>query len=178
MSLVKDDHVVQAFAADTPDQPFDIGVLLRTPGCDHDVLDLHMPHPLPKRGAVDAIVVSQEIPWCLVPGEGFDDLLCGRSCTARVRIMNWVFSKWTRLIQIILSASLQSGFHGFGHRLMALCRHTASAESHDHRPQPCRVLMASGAAATVAHGTGAPLSGSTHDRSGRRPLQVSVAATV
>ena len=77
MSLVQDDHVVQAFAADTPDQPFDIGVLPRTPGCDHDVLDSHMPNPLPKRGTVDAIAVSQEIPWCLVPGEGFDDLLCG-----------------------------------------------------------------------------------------------------
>jgi hypothetical protein len=27
MSLVQDDHVVQAFAADTPAQPFDVGVL-------------------------------------------------------------------------------------------------------------------------------------------------------
>src|SRR6266576_5819102 len=31
MPLVQDDHVVQAFAADAPDQPFDVGVLPRTP---------------------------------------------------------------------------------------------------------------------------------------------------
>src|SRR5918996_3447337 len=36
MSLVQDDHVVQAFAADTSDQPFDVWVLPRTPGGDHD----------------------------------------------------------------------------------------------------------------------------------------------
>jgi SNF2 Helicase protein len=100
------------------------------------------------------------------------------SCTARVRVMNRVFSKLARLIQIIFSASLQSGSHGFSHCVMALCRHTASAGSHDHRPQARQVRTASRAAATVAHGTGAPLSSSTHDRSGRRPWQVSVAATV
>jgi hypothetical protein len=77
MSLVQDDHLVQAFAAETPDEPFDGGILPRTPGGDHDVFDPHVPHSLSKRGAVDAIAVSQERPWRLVPGEGFDDLLCG-----------------------------------------------------------------------------------------------------
>ena len=75
--------------------------------------------------------------------------------------MNRVFPERTRLIQITLSASLQPAFHGFSHRVMALCRHTASAENHDHRPQTRRVLTVSGAMATVAYGTGAPLSGST-----------------
>ena len=32
MSLVYDNHVVQAVAADTPDEPFDIGILPRIPG--------------------------------------------------------------------------------------------------------------------------------------------------
>ena len=32
MALVQDDHVIQAFTADTPDEPFDIGVLPRIPG--------------------------------------------------------------------------------------------------------------------------------------------------
>ena len=35
MALVQDDHVIQAFAADTPDEPLDVGVLPRTPGGDH-----------------------------------------------------------------------------------------------------------------------------------------------
>ena len=67
MSLVQDDHVIQTFAAETPDEPFDVWVLPRTPGGDHDVFDPHVPHPLPKRGAVDTVSVPQEIARCLVP---------------------------------------------------------------------------------------------------------------
>ena len=48
MLLVQDDHVVQAFGADTPDEPFDVGVLPRTPWGDHDFFDPHVPHSLPK----------------------------------------------------------------------------------------------------------------------------------
>ena len=75
MALVQDDHVVQAFAADTPDQPLDVWILPRTPWGDHDLLDPHVPHPLPKRGTVDAITVAQQIPRGFVPWEGFHDLL-------------------------------------------------------------------------------------------------------
>jgi hypothetical protein len=32
MSFVQDDRVVQAFAADTPDQPLDVWILPQTPG--------------------------------------------------------------------------------------------------------------------------------------------------
>ena len=77
MSLVQDDHVVQAFAADTPDQPLDVRILPRTPRGDHDLLDPHVPHPLPKGGAVDAVAIAQEIPRGLVPREGVNDLLGG-----------------------------------------------------------------------------------------------------
>jgi hypothetical protein len=77
MSLVQDNHVVQAFTANTPDQPFDVGVLSRTPGGDYHFFDPYILHPLPKRGAVDMISVSQEIPWRLVPGECVHDLLRG-----------------------------------------------------------------------------------------------------
>jgi hypothetical protein len=34
MSLVQDDHVIEAVAADTPDEPFDVWILPRTPGGD------------------------------------------------------------------------------------------------------------------------------------------------
>src|SRR5262245_34284699 len=77
MLLVEDDRVVQAFAADTPDQPLHIGVLPRTPGGDHDLLDSHMLDPLPKGGAIDAVPIAQQISWGLVPREGVDDLLRG-----------------------------------------------------------------------------------------------------
>ena len=75
MARVQDDHVVQAVAADTPDESFDVGVLPRSPGSNQYFFNAHMPHPLPKRGAVDTISVSQEIPWRLVLGEGVHDLL-------------------------------------------------------------------------------------------------------
>jgi hypothetical protein len=77
MLLVQDDHVVQAFTADTSDQPFDVRVLPRTPWGDDHFSDPHVPYSLPKRGTVDAIPIVQEIPRGLVPREGIDDLLCG-----------------------------------------------------------------------------------------------------
>ena len=77
MSLVQDDHMVQTFAAETPDQPLDVRILPRTPGGDQHVFDPHVPHPLPKRGTVDAVPITQEILRCLVPREGINDLLGG-----------------------------------------------------------------------------------------------------
>ena len=77
MSLMQDHHVVQACAADTPDQPCNLGVLPRTPRGDHDVFDAHVLHPLPKRGAGGAVPIAREIPWGVVPREGLDGLLCG-----------------------------------------------------------------------------------------------------
>jgi hypothetical protein len=46
MSLVQDDHVVQAVAADTPNQPFDVGVLPRTPRRDEHLFDPVYPENL------------------------------------------------------------------------------------------------------------------------------------
>jgi hypothetical protein len=39
MSFVQNDHVVQAFTANTPDQPLNIRILPRTSWGDHDFLD-------------------------------------------------------------------------------------------------------------------------------------------
>jgi hypothetical protein len=75
-SLVQDDHVVQVFAADTPNEPLHVGVLPRTPGGDHHFFDPHVPHPLPKRGTVAMVPIAQEIPRGLVLREGINDLLC------------------------------------------------------------------------------------------------------
>ena len=54
MSLVQDNHVVQAFAADVPDQPFDVRVLPRTPWGDQYFLDAHVADPPPERGAIES----------------------------------------------------------------------------------------------------------------------------
>jgi len=77
MSFVQNDHVVQAFTANTPDQPLNIRILPRTSWGDHDFLDPQMLYPLLKGRAIDAVPVTQEIPRGLVPREGLDDLLGG-----------------------------------------------------------------------------------------------------
>jgi hypothetical protein len=79
MSLVQDDHVIQAFTADTPDQPLDIRILPRTSWGNRHCFDAQMPHPLPKGVTIDPIAVAEEIPRGLVPWERVHDLL-GRPC--------------------------------------------------------------------------------------------------
>jgi hypothetical protein len=63
MALVQDDHVVQTFTADASDEPVDIGVLPRTSWGDEHVFNPHMPHPLLKRSARNAVPIVQEIGW-------------------------------------------------------------------------------------------------------------------
>src|SRR5215471_11273000 len=75
MSLVQANHVVQAFAANTPDQPFDVGVLPRTLRGDEHFFDAHVSHPPPKGCAIDAVSIGQQISRRLVPRKGFYHLL-------------------------------------------------------------------------------------------------------
>src|SRR5712692_2188307 len=67
--------MIQTLSPDTADESLDIRILPRRAGGSHHFMDAHMSHTLPKRGAVDAVAVTQEIPWCLVPGTRFDHLL-------------------------------------------------------------------------------------------------------
>ena len=62
MSLVQNDHVIQAFAANTPDQPLHIGVLPGTPRGNQHFIDAHTPDTLLKACPVDAVAITQEIP--------------------------------------------------------------------------------------------------------------------
>jgi hypothetical protein len=80
MSLVQDDHVIQAFAADTPDEPLNVRILPRAPGGDHHFFDPHVSHPLPKVRAIDTVTIAQEIPWCFVPWERVHHLLSRPRC--------------------------------------------------------------------------------------------------
>ena len=58
MSLVQDNHVVQAFAANAPDQPFDVGVLPWTSGGDQYFLDAHVADTPAKRSAIDPVPIA------------------------------------------------------------------------------------------------------------------------
>jgi hypothetical protein len=48
MALVQDDRVVQAFAANTANEPLDVGILPWAFGGDEDLFDPHVLYPLPK----------------------------------------------------------------------------------------------------------------------------------
>ena len=58
MALVQDDHVIEAFAADTPDEPFDVWILRRTPGGNQYFFNAQVLHPLPKQDAIDPVPIS------------------------------------------------------------------------------------------------------------------------
>jgi hypothetical protein len=80
MSLVQDDHVIRACAANPPDAPLDVGVLSRTSWGNQHFCDSHVLHTLPKRGPIDPVPIAQQIPRGLVPRKGFHHLL---SCPQR-----------------------------------------------------------------------------------------------
>ena len=75
--LAEDEDVIQALAADRPDEPLREGVLPRTLRCREDLLDRHAFHSAPKLLAVDLVTVAQEIGGRGVVREGVDDLLGG-----------------------------------------------------------------------------------------------------
>src|SRR5262245_28948496 len=75
MALVQDNHVIQALTTDAPDEPLDIGVLPRTSWGDEHFFNPHIPHPLPKRSAVNAVPIVQQIAWCFFPRKRVHHLL-------------------------------------------------------------------------------------------------------
>src|SRR5262245_41515962 len=75
MPLSQYDDMIEHLSAYTANDSLDVGILPRTPRRDEDFLDAHVANPPPKRRPIDAIAISQEIPWCLVPRKCFHDLL-------------------------------------------------------------------------------------------------------
>ena len=59
MALVQDDHVVEAFAPNTANEPLDVGILPWAFGGDEDLFDPHMLYPLPKGRAIDLVPIAQ-----------------------------------------------------------------------------------------------------------------------
>ncbi len=65
--------MVQAFPADRSDAAFGVSPLPGRSGCAEDFVDVHDFELLAEFVSVDPIAISQEILWCAVRGEGFDD---------------------------------------------------------------------------------------------------------
>lgn len=75
--LVENDDVVQALAADGPDETLDEGILPGTSRCREDFLNAHSFCRFTKLFPITAVAVAQQIAGSLVPGESLEQLLCG-----------------------------------------------------------------------------------------------------
>ena len=67
MPLVDHDHVVEAFAADRPDQSLDVRALPGASGSGEHLLEAHVADALPERGAVDSVSIPQQVPGRVHP---------------------------------------------------------------------------------------------------------------
>src|SRR5215470_4608288 len=75
--LVDHDHVVQAFSANTSDNPFRIAVLPRTPGRYRNLSDTQSVHSCTEIMTIDPITISYQVARHDVVGKRFHHLLCG-----------------------------------------------------------------------------------------------------
>jgi hypothetical protein len=67
MRLTKNDDMIQALAADRPDQPFGKAILPRRGWCGRLVPDAHGAQSACDDGAIDAIPASDEELWGIIP---------------------------------------------------------------------------------------------------------------
>ena len=113
VSLIEDDHMVEALSSDRPDHPLDIWVLPRRPSCGSDLLDAHRRDSTSEIEAVDSISVPDEISRCSIPWKSFYYLLTGprRSRVSRNIEVNDLPS---RIIQDEEDVQHSEGCRGYG----------------------------------------------------------------
>jgi hypothetical protein len=75
VALVEDDHVVEEFPPDAPDEPLDVGALPRRLRGDLHLGHAHAGHPSSERLAVDRIAIPEQKPRWGLPGKRLDELL-------------------------------------------------------------------------------------------------------
>jgi len=75
--LVKDNDGVQALSTKGPDNPFDVGILPRTPRCGDHFFDIETAHTPTKPRAVDAVAITNQVFGRGIEGKGLDHLLRG-----------------------------------------------------------------------------------------------------
>src|SRR5213083_2575112 len=76
MTLIEDDDVVQAFAADRADQAFGEGILPGGAGGDEDLTDSHLRDSASERVTIDRVPVAEQIFRSRLIGKGVDHLTC------------------------------------------------------------------------------------------------------
>src|SRR5712671_3147680 len=67
MRLTKNDDMVQALAADRPDQPLGKAILPRRGWCGRLVPDAHGAQSACDDGTIDAIPIADEVFWGIIP---------------------------------------------------------------------------------------------------------------
>src|SRR4249919_3898565 len=85
MLLAQHNDMIKEISADAANEPFDLWVLLWTPGGDQHLGDSHVAHALPKVCPVNAVSIAQEIAWCSIPRKRFDHLLSRPPCGGMLR---------------------------------------------------------------------------------------------
>src|SRR5260370_16825969 len=76
-SLVENDHVVEALAANCADDAFHVGTLPRGSLRRQNFLDSHGFHIFRKLTAIDSVAVPKQVPRDLLKGKGLPELLRG-----------------------------------------------------------------------------------------------------
>ena len=80
MSLAKDDEVIEALTSDRSDQSFSEAILPRRSRRNGLVPDAHSTNAALSDRAIDAIVISDEVTWRLIPRECLSELACNPIC--------------------------------------------------------------------------------------------------
>jgi hypothetical protein len=68
------DDMVETFASDRPDQPFNMTVLPRRAWRDRPISNTHHAEPALDRQTIGGVAVTDEVARCLIPWERFGDL--------------------------------------------------------------------------------------------------------
>src|ERR1017187_4699707 len=74
-TLTEDDDMIQTFAANGTNQPFNVGPLPRRSRCGEHLFDPHCFDLVNKFRSEDPIPITQEIPGRGIPWKGFPQLL-------------------------------------------------------------------------------------------------------
>ena len=81
MRLTKNDDMIQALAADRPDQPFGKAILPRRCRCGRLVPDAHGAQSACDDGTIDAIPIADEVFWGIIPRKRLGHLTRNPVCT-------------------------------------------------------------------------------------------------
>ena len=74
MTLIEDDDVIEAFAADRANDALDIGILPRRARRSDDLVDRHRLEAIAEDWTIRCVAIPQQMSGCCVPRERLDDL--------------------------------------------------------------------------------------------------------